>query len=76
MSKILILVPKHIFEINGTSNYAYKLCYFLLNKNHDVDVFYFFESNKLFFERKLNKESNIDYNKEVTATFPIKNLMK
>ena len=56
MSKILILVPKHIFEINGTSNYAYKLCYFLLNKNHDVDVFYFFESNKLFFERKLNNE--------------------
>ncbi|MBO6094877.1 glycosyltransferase [bacterium] len=56
MSKILILVPKHIFEINGTSNYAYKLCYFLLNKNHDVDVFYFFESNKLFFERKLNND--------------------
>ena len=26
-----------------------------------------------YFERKLNKESNIDYNKEVTATFPIKN---
>ena len=56
MYKILILVPKHIFEINGTSNYAYKLCYFLLNKNHDVDVFYFFESNKLFFERKLNND--------------------
>ncbi|MBR4486322.1 glycosyltransferase [bacterium] len=57
MSKILILVPKHIYEINGTSNYAYKLCYFLLNNNYQVDVFYFYESNKLFFERKLDNNN-------------------
>ena len=54
MKKILILVPKHIYEINGTSNYAYKLCYFLLNEKYIIDVFYFYESNKLFFERELS----------------------
>lgn len=75
MSKILILVPKHIYEINGTSNYAYKLCYFLLNNNHQVDVFYFYESNKLFFERKLDNENlhfldleNIKRNYELQKT--------
>lgn len=67
MKRALVITPKNIYDVNGTSNYAYKLIIILINNGYQVDYYYYFNSKHLLEDRKIESDKLINLNKALNA---------
>lgn len=70
MKHVLLLSPKPLYDIDGTSNYAYKIVLFLLRFNIKVDFLHYFASKYEQESRIINNENLNILSKTMNLALP------
>lgn len=69
MKHVLVLSPKSLYDIDGTSNYAYKIVLLLTRLNIKTDFLYYFKSKHELSSRKINSENLVILNDKLDYQF-------